>query len=277
MNKVRLKQRKLFKVLKSFVIFAALFLFAYIGAKPIIAEYNQTLALVINYICDVFVVVVLLLLFAYYSKYGKCESFLTQIENEINDNGYYFTSRSERDSEAYINVVSEDLTECDYSVSRNIEINEFDFAIKAVRKKEFFYLADVRSIDKNDVLAHLDCVIYDITAKNLRRKGNAVLCFVTDTAEEDAISLSKMITPLDKKELIKVAIAICELSTGNVYFLGNVQTKCQQMIANFVMNCDLPIKEQYIHKDKLQFQYDLAEKMKDFNLKDFKNDNFFIR
>ncbi|MDE6019383.1 MAG: hypothetical protein K2H01_00075, partial [Ruminococcus sp.] len=66
-------------------------------------------------------------------------------------------------------------------------------------------------------------------------------------------------------------------STGNVYFLGNVQTKCQQMIANFVMNCDLPIKEQYIHKDKLQFQYDLAEKMKDFNLKDFKNDNFFIR
>ena len=123
---------------------------------------------------------------------------------------------------------------------------------------------------------YLESVINDITINSLKRKGNVVLCFVTDNAKEDAISLSKMITPLGKKEKIKIALSICETATGRVYFLGNVQTKCQQMIANFVMNCDVPIKDQYIGKEKLQFQFDIEEKMKNFNITDFKNGNFYV-
>ncbi len=119
-------------------------------------------------------------------------------------------------------------------------------------------------------------MITDITVNSLKRKGNAVLCLTTDKAEEDAISLSKMITPLGKKEQLKIALAICEPGTGKVYFLGNVQTKCQQMIANFVMNCDVPIKDKYICRDKLQFQLDLAERMKNLTLKDIKSDYFSV-
>lgn len=275
MNKIRFKQRKLFKTMKALIIFGAIFLFAYIGAKPIIAQYNQTLDTVINYFCDFLVVAVLIMLFTYYSKYGKCDSFLSQIENEINDNGFYLTSRQERTCDEYVNVMLDDLKSCGYSINKDIEINEFDFSIKAVKRKEFFYTSCVDNLDKNDILAHLDCVINDLTVTNLKRKGDVVLCFITDKAQDDAIALSKMITPLGKKEQIKIAISICELSTGNVYFLGNTQTKCQQMIANYVMNCKLPIKEQYIHKDKLQFQYDLEKKMQDFTIKDFKNGNFY--
>ncbi len=275
MNKVRLKQRKLFKAMKALIIFSTVFIFAYIGAKPIIAQYNQTLDLVINYVCDFLVVAVLIILFTYYSKYGKCDSFLSQIENEINDNGFYLTSRQERTQDEYVNAMLEDLKSCGFSVNKNIEIDEFDFSIKAAKRKEFFYTACVADLEKNDVLAYIDSVINDLTVTNLKRKGNAVLCLITDKAQDDAIALSKMITPIGKKEQIKIALSICELSSGNVYFLGNTQTKCQQMIANYVMNCNLPFKEQYVHKGKLQFQLDLEKKMQDFTIKDFKNGNFY--
>lgn len=274
MNKVRFKQRKLFKLMKIMVIFCAALIFIYIGAQPYVAEYNATLASVISYFCDIMVIAVLIILFMYYSKYGKCDSFLSHIENEINDNGCYLTSRDEPDSESFINVMCDDFSKCGYSVNKNIEICDFDFSIKAFKRKEFFYAACVDSVNRNDVLAYLDSVIQDITVKSLKRKGNAILCFITDNAEEDAVALSKMITPLGKKEQLKIAIAICELSSRRVYFLGNTQTKCQQMIVNFVMNCNLPIKEQYICSEKLQFQYDLEKRMQDFTVKDYLNGNF---
>lgn len=276
MNKVRLKQRKLFKIMKALIIFSAVFIFVYIGAQPAVAEYSQTLALIIKYFCDIIVVAILIMLFMYYSKYGKCDSFLTQIENEINDNGCYLTSREENNIEDFVNVMSNDLQNCRYSVNRNLEVCEFDFAIKAVKSKEFFYAVSIDSVDRNDVLAYLDSVIQDITVKSLKRKGNAVLCFVTENAADDAIALSKMITPIGKKEQLKIAIAICEMSSRRVYFLGNVQTKCQQMIANFVMNCNLPIKDKYICNEKLQFQYDLEDKMQNFTIKDYLNGNFTV-
>lgn len=275
MNKIRFKQRKMFKLMKAVVIFAAVFIFIFIGAKPIIAEYNQTIATVLNYFCDVLVIAILIILFMYYSKYGKCDAFLSHIENEINDNGYYLTSRNEKDIDSYIDAMLDDLKQCGYSVNKNITISDFDFSIKAVKRKEFFYAAAIDGVDKNDILAYLDSVIQDVTVRMVRKKGDVVLCFVTDKAEDDAIALSKMITPLGKKEQLKIALAICETETGNVYFLGNEQTKSQQMIANFVMNCDVPIKEKYIHRDKLKFQYELENKMEDFTIKDFENGTFY--
>ncbi len=276
MNEIRKKQKKLYKIMKALVIFGAAFIFIFIGLQPTIKAYNPLLATVLMYVCDAVVVAVLVLLFSYYSKYGKCDSIMTTIENEINDNGYYLTSRKERENNSYIDAVYQDLKNCGYSMNKDVEIADFDFSFKAMKKKEYFYCADVDGLDKNDVLAYLDTVITDVTVNSLKRKGNGVLCLITDKAEDDAISLSKMITPLGKKEQLKIAIAICELSTGRVYFLGNNETKCQQMIANFVMNCDVPIKEQYICRDKLPFQLDLAEKVKELTLKDIKSDYFSV-
>ncbi len=276
MNEIRKKQKKLYKIMKALVIFGAAFIFIFIGLQPTIKAYNQLLATVLMYVCDAVVVAVLVFLFSYYSKYGKCDNIMTAIENEINDNGYYLTSRKERENNSYIDAVYHDLKNCGYSMNKDVEIADFEFSFKAMKKKEYFYCADVDGLDKNDVLAYLDTVITDVTVNSLKRKGNGVLCLITDKAEDDAISLSKMITPLGKKEQLKIAIAICELSTGRVYFLGNTETKCQQMIANFVMNCDVPIKEQYICRDKLPFQLDLAEKVKELTLKDIKSDYFSV-
>lgn len=274
MREFRKKQKRLYKLMKAIIIVGAAAIFVYIGAKPYVEDVSNTAAMICNYVCDALVIIIMVVLFTYFSKYGKSDSFLTSIENELSDTGYYFTSRTEKETVSYTNAMLEDFKNCGYMLNSNVEINEFEFDFKAEKKKEFFYCISLDDVDRNDVLAYLDCVIYDITVKNLKRKGNAVLCFITDKAEDDAIALSKMITPLGKKEQIKIAVAICEVSSGRVYFLGNVKTKCQQLTANFVMNCDVPIKEQYIGKERLPFQDELEEKMKSFNIKDFKAGTF---
>lgn len=274
MREFRKKQKRLYNLMKAIIIVGAAAIFVYIGAKPYVEDISNTAAMICNYVCDALVILIMVVLFMYFSKYGKSDSFLTSIENELSDTGYYFTSRTEKETVSYTNAMLEDFKNCGYMLNSNVEINEFEFDFKAEKKKEFFYCISLDDADRNDVLAYLDCVIYDITVKNLKRKGNAVLCFITDKAEDDAIALSKMITPLGKKEQIKIAIAICEVSSGRVYFLGNVKTKCQQLTANFVMNCDVPIKEQYIGKERLPFQDELEEKMKSFNIKDFKAGTF---
>lgn len=276
MIEFRKKQKVLYNIMKILIIFSSVFLFVYIGIKPFIVQADETAALVLNYICDGLVIASLAVLFMYYSKYGKCDSFLTQIENEISDAGYYLTSRTDCSVEEYSNAVFYDLKSCGYSATKNVEINDFEFYAKCMKKKEFFYIVNSDEVDRNDILAYLDSAVFDITANNLKRSGSAVVCFICDKAEEDAIALSKMITASGKKEQLKFAIAIAEVSTKRVYFLGNCKTKCQQMIANFVMNCDVPIKEEYIAKEHLPFQAQLEEKMKDFNIKDFKSGNFYV-
>lgn len=274
MREFRKKQRQLYNLMKISVIVAAVLLFAFIGAKPYIEEASSIAATVCSYVCDFAVIGVLVILFTYYSKYGKTDSFLTSVENELSDTGYYLTSREEREVDAYTDVMYEDLKNCGYSMSKNIEVNELEFDFRAYKNKEFFYCVSISEIDRNDVLAYLDSAIYDITVQNLKRKGSGVLCFVTDTAQESAIAMSKMITFLGKKEQLKIALAVCEMSTGRVYFLGNVKTKCQQMIANYAMNCDIPIHDKYIGKERLPFQEELEERMKSFNIKDFRAGKF---
>ncbi len=276
MNKLRKKQKKLYRIMKFSVIFTAVFIFIYIGVQPYVSSFNNTAAVILNYFCDLLIIAVLILLFMYYSKYGKCDSFLTAAENEINDAGYYITSRKIESVNDYCNTISDDLMSCGFSLNRNIEINELDFNTKALKGKEYFYIVDVENTDRNDILAYLDAVIFDITARMVKRSGSAVLCFVCENADETAVALSKMVTPVGKKEQLKIAVAIAEVSTQRVYFLGNVDTKCKRLIANFVMNCEIPIKEQYIADERLPFQFELEEKMKKFNLKDFKNGKFYI-
>lgn len=276
MNDIRKKQKRLFTIMKILIAFTAVFIFVFIGAEPYVLKASQIADTVLRYFSDVIVVLTLVLIFVYYSKYGKCDAFLTSVENEINDAGYYLTSREETDIDAFTDAIFDDLSANGYSVSRNIELSDFSFSLRAYKKSKYFYAVNADSLDRNDVLAYLDEVINDITVKNLKRKGNGVLCLLTDKAQDDAIELSKMITPIGRKGQLKIALAIVEPSTKKVFFLGNCDTPCKAMIANYVMNCDIPIKEKYIHTDKLEYQNKLKEKMKDFTIEKFKKGTFYI-
>lgn len=275
MREFRKKQKRLYKIMKPLVIISALFIFAYIGVEPFVASWNNIVAMILSYVCDFLVVANMIVIFSYYNKYGKSDSFLSVIEYELSDYGFYYTSREEKEEQSFIEALKKDFIADGFKTDTNLEINDFDFEITAMKKKEFFYVANINELSRSDILAYLDTVITDITVQNLKKSGNAVLCFVTDKAEEDAISLSKMITPLGKKEKIKIAICIVEPASKKIYFLGNMLTKCQQMIVNYVMRCNIPIDDKYKGDKRLPFQDRLEERMKDFNIKDFKNGTFY--
>ena len=260
--------------MKACIIFVAAFIFIYIGAQPYVAEASNIAAIICSYACDLLIIAVLCLIFSYYSKYGKSDNFLTVIEHEIDDCGYYLTARQESDNADFIAAIQNDFRKSGYAVSTDIESGGFDFDFTAFRKKEFFYAADIESLSKDDIVAYIDTVISDITVQRLKRSGNCVICFVTDKAQEDAIALSKMITPIGKKEQLKIALAIVEPAQHRCYFLGNMQTKCQQIIANYVLHCDIPIQDKY-KGEKLPFQDKIEERMKDFDIKKFKSGTFY--
>ncbi len=276
MREFRKKQAKMKKIMNALIIFSAVVLFIYIGAKPILADnFGSTVNLICSYFCDGLVIACMVVLFCYFSKYSKSDKFLERIEYELSDVGYYYTAREENDIIDYTKAVVDDLRQSGFTVNEKVEIDDFEFSARGMKKNEFFYIVSDDTIDKNDIIAYLDSAIYDITAVNIKRKGNGVILFVAENVEEDAISLSKMITPLGNKEQIKFAVAIVNVSDKKCYFLGNKPTKCQQMIANYAMNCEVPIKEQYIGQERLKFQDELEEHMKSFSIKDYKNGTFY--
>ena len=276
MKEFRLKQKKLKKIMNIFCIITAVFMFVYIGVEPFLPDIIGSVGtLCVGYAADVLVVVSVALLFVYFSKYSKSDSFLEYIEYELSDCGCYFTSRQETSQKDYLVAVLDDLKSNGFNIETNVEIDGFTFDVRAIKGKELFYIVCDDEIDKNDVIAYQQSAIYDITAVNVKRKANAVMLYICDNADDSAVSLSKAITPLGKKEQIKIANSIVELSSKRCYFLGNKPTKCQQMIANYVMNCALPIKDKFKLNENLPFQYELEEHMKDFNIKDFNNGTFF--
>ena len=254
MREVRKKQKNFYKFLKSLVIFSVVFIFIYIGAQPYVKSFNETLAVAVNYACDILVIINLVVIFLYYSKYGKVESFLKDIENELEDAGYYINSRDKESIEQRCVTISNDLEKNGYKMDKLVEVKDFSFDTRAIKGNNYFYIVNIEKVDKNDILAYLDEMIYDLTSNLFRRKGNGVLCFITDTAYDDAIEISKMITPLGRKGQMKIALAIDETDTGNVYFQGREENKNKTQIANFVMNCEMPVKDKFIHKDKLPYQ-----------------------
>lgn len=275
MRELRKKQARLYKIMKGFLIAAAVVIVVYIGAEPYVAKASQTAAIVMNYVCDALVLGAMFVIFAYYNKYGKSDAFLTRVEHEIDDAGYYLTAREEKTTEQYVDAMFNDLKSCGFALDKNIEIDDFEFDIRAYKKKEFFYAVQVEALNRDDVLAYSDVAVNDLTVQKLKRKGDCVICFVTDKADDSAIAISKVITPFSRKEQLKVSYAIAEVQTGRVYFLGNMATKLQQMTANYVMNCDVPIKDEYIGKERLPFQDELEERMKSFTIAEFRNGTFY--
>lgn len=275
MRELRKKQARLYKIMKGFLIAAAVVIVVYIGAEPYVAKASQTAAIVMNYVCDALVLGAMFVIFAYYNKYGKSDAFLTRVEHEIDDAGYYLTAREEKTTEQYVDALFNDLKSCGFAMDKNIEIDDFEFDIRAYKKKEFFYAVQVEALNRDDVLAYSDVAVNDLTVQKLKRKGDCVICFVTDKADDSAIAISKVITPFGRKEQLKVSYAIAEVQTGRVYFLGNMATKLQQMTANYVMNCDVPIKDEYIGTERLPFQDELEERMKSFTIAEFRNGTFY--
>ena len=275
MREFRKKQKRLFKIMKGLIGFTVAYILIFIGITPTVQNYSNQLFVILNYASQVFALLALCIIFLYYSRYGKSNSFLERTEKEIDDYAYYYTSVTANNERDFINHLTDEFKHNGYNITQNTEISEFDFDICAEKKNEFFYAANISKVSRNDVLAYLDTVITDITIHKIKRKGNAVMCFVTDKAEDDAVAVSKMITPLGQKEQLKIALCIVEPETKKCYFLGNMETKCQQMILKYVMNSSSPISDNLKGERHMAFQDELEERMKAFNIKDFKDGTFY--
>ena len=275
MRKFRRKQ-KITRLIRNVIVIAtAILLFFLIGFEGAIYDSGaHALALGLHYAGEVLVVVSLALVLYYSSKYAKSDTFLTNVEYELSDCGYYRSKRTESSVDAMCRGIRDDLIENAYSVSENLELTELDFALRATKRNEFMYIVTTNALDKNDIIAHLDSVVYDLTAALMRRAGNAVLVFVCDKADDEAIALSKSITVMGRKDKLRIALAIAEVSTSRVYFLGNNPTKTQQMVAEYVMKTELPIADS-LKGERLPYQDALEEHMKDFDLNEYRKGTFF--
>lgn len=276
MREFRKKQKRLKKIMNSVVIVTAVYLFVYIGVEPVMAKsLGATMTMIAAYLSDFLVVASMAVLFLYFSKYGKSDKFLEAVENELSDTGYYFTARQEKDIDSYYNAVVENLRLNSFSVYEKVVVDDFEFTARATKGKSVIYILKEDEVDKNDLIAYQESAIYDLTSINLKRKADVVMLYICDRADDGAVSLSKMITPLGRKEQIKIANAVVEVSSSHCYFLGNKATKCQQLIANYAMNVEVPIKDEFKGKEQLPFQAELEEHMKEFNIKDFKAGTFY--
>ena len=112
------------------------------------------------------------------------------------------------------------------------------------------------SFGKSDVIAYTDAAVNYITSQLMKRSCEGVVLFIGDSVDEKALPLSKQFTKLvtGRHSCVTVHPAILELNSKKVYFLGNDISRAQKMVVHYVMNCDFPIKEQYIGKEKLAFQ-----------------------
>lgn len=275
MKEIRKKQKILFTAMRILVGITLVYIVVYIGVQPYISELGRTASLIFSYLSDILIVASLAVALVYYSKYGKTNAFLTRIEHEIKDCGYYKINGKQSAPETYLDDLFEKLKSDGFALESNVEYDGLEFSYTAFKRKEFYYICGIDDLSKDDVLAYLDCAVNDLTVRRLKRAGNCLLVFVTDKARDDAIALSKMICTFGKKEQLKLAIAIVEPEQLKCYFLGNMQTKTQSMVANYLMNSRVPIPDELKHKEILPFQKELEKHMEDFTIKDYLNGTFY--
>lgn len=271
MSEFRKKQKLLKRIRNISVITMAVVFFVYIGIEPfLIKTYNSVNAFQIALF--ILVIVVLAFVFWYESKYEKAGKFLDNIDLQISDAGYYISSREEKNKDDYYNAVYESIKSYGFKLSEKTEIDSLEFDLTAWNNQEFIYIVRLDNTDRNDVIAYLDAARQDVTGVKLKRKGECIVVFITDKAEDDAIALSKTgVTVITSRyNSLSFYPVIVEACTSKVYFLGNRVSRTQKLVANHIMNCDLPLKDKYIGKEKLAFQTELEAEMKSFNVNDFK-------
>lgn len=275
MKEIRKKQKKLFKIMKALVAFAIIYFVIYIGVRPYIENLSAIAGVIGSYVNDGLVIGCLAVVLVYYSKYGKVNAFLERIEYELKDCGYYFTKNTPKDRTKFVEELFDAFKNNGFAVNTNVEFEGLDFNCMAMKRKEFFYVADIDSLSKDDVLAYLDIVVNDLTVRNLKRSGNCIICFVTDNAEDGAIALSKMICTFGRKDQLKIALAIVEPENSKCFFLGNMETKCRRLIADYVMRSPVPIPDSLKYTKRLSFQDDLEKHMEDFTIRAYNDGSFY--
>lgn len=261
--------------MKIIVAVTLVYIVVYIGIQPYTAEWGSTVSVILSYLSDGLIVVSLAVALIYYSRYGKTNAFLTRIEHEIKDCGYYMINADASNQEACLNSLFDKLKNDGYAIESNVDYDGLEFTYVAVKRKEFFYVCDIDDLSKDDVLAYLDCTVNDLTVRRLKRAGNCVIVFITDKAQDGAVSLSKMICTFGKKDQLKIAIAIAEPESRKCYFLGNMQTKTQAMTAEYIMNTRVPIPDELKHKEVLEFQKELEKHMEEFTIKSYLDGTFY--
>ena len=273
-----LKKQKHFKKIRNILItLSAVYVLVYIGAEPYIAKAGLTSS-PFQIVMFALVGCSLAVLFLYEARYAKAEAFLNDVNAEISDAGYYYTSRSETDVNAFTKEVISDIKSMGYKCTVDCDIKDLNFDIAAQKGSEFVYLTALTDVERNDVIAYLDSAFFDITSNRMRSKGNAVIVFVCNRADGGAQALSKTISKtFTGKRVLNIGIAIAELESSKVYFRGNEPSVIQKLVAELILKCALPIDGKYIGAEKLKSQLELKERLENFNLADFKKGKYYER
>lgn len=278
MSEFRQKQRRFKRLRNISAVILAIIIFIYIGVEPMLLKAFGSVG-IFQLILFALVIFVLVIVFIYESKYEKAGKYLDGIDLQISDAGYYLTSRKENEADSYYNAVLKNIIEAGYKICENYEADSFLFDCCALKSQEYIYAVKLNTVDKNDVIAYLDAARNDITGVKLKRKGETVVVFFCDESEESAVELSKNTVTVvtSRYNSLSFSPVIVEVKTGRVYFLGNKISRTQKIVANYIMNCDLPFKEEYISKEKLAFQNKLENEIKEFNVSDFKSGKYNVR
>ena len=198
MRSVRKKQKNFYKFLKGLVIFSVIFIFVYIGAEPYVKAYSANLAVGVNYACDILVLANLVVIFLYYSKYGKVESFLKDIENELEDAGYYISSREKENINDRCDTICKDLENNGYKISKNFDVKDFSFNVRALKGKNYFYIITNKPyLIKDYIINNLNHTVTIVAAKGgySDKRKKILLCVIPTT---EYTRLKEIIKELDK-------------------------------------------------------------------------------
>lgn len=60
-----------------------------------------------------------------------------------------------------------------YKMNKLVEVKDFSFDTRAIKGNNYFYIVNIEKVDKNDILAYLDEMIYDLTSNLLEEKATA--------------------------------------------------------------------------------------------------------
>ncbi|MBR6392758.1 MAG: hypothetical protein IKS12_05670 [Eubacterium sp.] len=270
-----LKKQRAFRRLRNIsIIVSAVMIFMYIGAEPYIEKgFGNTAPFQLALF--VLVIISMALLFIYESRFAKAAEFIQDIGYEISDSGYYLTTREEKDAAEFTKAAVNDLKADGYRCESAISVNGLEFAAVAVKGNEFIYFVSVDTADKNDIIAYTDSALYDLMQNKLKSKGNCAVVFLCSNADDSAVRLSKSVSrTFSGKKVLKVGYAVAELPTGKIYFRGNEPSVIQKLVARYVLKCDLPIESRLASGDKLPYQSELKNKLKSFDINEFKNGKY---
>lgn len=153
-------------------------LVVYIGAEPLVAKASHVAALVMNYVCDALVIASMFMLLMYYSKYGKVDGYLSRIEDELADAGYYLSDRPEREIQPLTAAVLADLDRYGYTVERDLELCDMPFDARAMKKKRILLCGGDGSADPGRYFGLFRCGIYrsDGTEDEAQRQRRDLVC-----------------------------------------------------------------------------------------------------